>query len=216
MHHLIVQLLKPFINASAKKTLMQHFDKNAVRAILKTAWVEYAILKKEVSPEQNFGARIMVGLAIVSEAFYRQLLQKAGVQKAYQIFNEIAWDIYSKMGGLAYWFTGLTSKNKYDHLLKATRVFRSFPFSSPSYKWRDLPSEPGVVAFNCERCPVANHFKSRGNAQLGFNTWCQLDFRLAKLWGGTLSLTNTIAGGAEVCDFRWEVEEKPIRTTAEK
>lgn len=207
MHYLIIQLLKPFINASAKKVLIQHFDKNAVQAMLKNAWVEYASLKNGIQQETNFGARIMVELAVVSEAFYQQLLQKAGVQQAYRIFNEIAWDIYSKMGGLAYRLTGFTSKNKYAHLLKAIRLFRTFPFSSPSYRWKDLPSEPGVVAFNCERCPVANYFKSRGNAQLGFNTWCQLDFRLAKLWGGTLSLTNTIAGGAEVCDFRWTVNE---------
>lgn len=213
MHRLIIQLFRPFINASAKKALIRHFEKNAARTMLKKAWMEYAILKKEVPLEQNFGARIMVGLAVVSEAFYHQLLRKAGEQQAYRIFNEIAWNIYSKMGGLAYRLTGFTSKNKYDHLLKATRLFRTFPFSSTSYRWKDLPSEPGVVAFNCERCPVANYFKSRGNAQLGFNTWCQLDFRLAKLWGGTLSLTNTIAGGAEVCDFRWEVIEPEQKKT---
>lgn len=207
MHRLIIRLLRPFINASAKKALMRHFDTNDARLILKNAWVEYAILKTEVPIEQNFGARIMVELAVVSEAFYQQLFLKAGGQQAYRIFNEIAWDIYSKMGGVAYRLTGFTSKNKYDHLLKATQLFRTFPFSSPSYRWKDLPSKLGVVAFNCERCPVANYFKSRGNDQLGFNTWCQLDFRLAKLWGGTLSLTNTIAGGAEVCDFRWEVIE---------
>ncbi len=207
MHHLIIQLLKPFINASAKKVLMRQFNKNAVRTMLKNAWADYASLKNGVHMEPNFGAKIMVGLAVVSEAFYQQLSQKTGAQKAYRIFNEIAWDIYSKMGGFTYRLTGMFSKNKYDHLLKATQLFRAFPFSSPSYQWKDLPGEPGVVAFNCERCPVANYFKSRGDAALGFNTWCKLDYKLAKLWGGDLTLTNTIAGGAEVCDFRWKVDE---------
>lgn len=208
MHHLIIQLLKPFINSSAKKVLRQHFDKKTVQVLLKNAWAEYACLKKEVRPEQNFGARIMVELAVISETFFRQLAEKMSEQEAYRIFNEIAWGIYSKMGKTAYRLTGLTSKNKYDHLLKATRLFRTFPFSSPSYQWKDLPAEPGVVAFDCERCPVANYFKNSGNAPLGFNTWCQLDYRLANLWGGTLALTNTIAGGAAVCDFKWKIDEK--------
>jgi ubiquinone biosynthesis protein len=207
MHNLIIKLMKPFINSSAKKVLRQHFDKSTVQVLLKNAWAEYAKLKTEVLPEQNFGARIMVGLAVVSEAFYKQLSGKVEAKEAYVLFNEIAWEIYSKMGGFTYRLTGLISRNKYDHLLKATQLFRAFPFSSPSYQWKDLPGEPGVVAFNCERCPVANYFKSKGNAALGFNTWCQLDYKLAKLWGGNLKLTNTIAGGAEVCDFRWKVDE---------
>jgi len=208
MQNLIIKLVKPFINSSARKVLGRHFDKSIVQTLLKNAWEEYDILKKEVHPEPNFGARIMVELAVISETFFQQITEKMSEQEACRIFNEIAWDIYSKMGKSAYRFTGLTSKNKYDHLLKATRLFRTFPFSSPSYQWKDLPAEPGVVAFNCERCPVANYFKNRGNAPLGFNTWCQLDYRLANLWGGTLALTNTIAGGAAVCDFRWKIDEK--------
>jgi ubiquinone biosynthesis protein len=207
IHNLIIKLVKPFINSSARKVLGRLLDKSTVQTLLKNAWEEYGILKKEVHPEPNFGARIMVELAVISETFFRQLAGKMSEQEAYRIFNEIAWDIYSKMGKTTYRLTGLTSKNKYDHLLKATRLFRTFPFSSPSYQWKDLPAEPGVVAFDCERCPVANYFKSKENAALGFNTWCQLDYKLAELWGGNLRLTNTIAGGAEVCDFRWKVDE---------
>ena len=207
MHTLIIFLLKPFINTSARRVLTPRFTADIANAMLKNAWQEYHILRKEPPQEQNFGARIMVGLAVISEMVYRQLAGKVKEREAYRLFNEIAWDIYSKMGRAAYWFTGLMTKDGYKRLLKATRVFRAFPFSSPSYWWYDLPAEPGIVAFNCERCPVANYFKMRGNAALGKNTWCQLDYDLAKLWGGNLSLTNTIAGGAEVCDFRWKVQE---------
>jgi L-2-amino-thiazoline-4-carboxylic acid hydrolase len=204
MHNIIISLMKPFINASARRVLTPRFTAGIANAMLNSAWREYRILRKEPPREQNFGARIMVGLAVVSEAFFRQLAGKVSEQEAWRIFNEIAWAIYSKMGRAAYRLTGLASKNKYQRLLNATRLFRAFPFSSPSYRWNDLPAEPGMVAFNCERCPVANYFKMRKNAPLGKNTWCQLDYDLAKLWGGSLALTNTLAGGAEVCDFRWK------------
>lgn len=199
--------MKPLINASARRVLTPRFTASIANAMLKNAWQEYRILKKELLREENLGARIMVGLAVISEAVFRQLAGKVSEREAYRIFNEIAWAIYSKMGRTAYLFAGLASKNKYQYLLNATRLFRAFPFSSPSYRWNDLPAEPGVVAFNCERCPVAEYFKTKGNALLGFNTWCQLDYSLAKLWGGTLELSNTIAGGADICDFRWKAGE---------
>ena len=211
-HHIVIRLLKPLINSAARNKLTTYFDPEIIQPLLENVWSDYAIHKDGVNREPNFGARIMVDLAILSRVFYWQLLQRTDEQIAYKIFNEIAWAIYSKMGTIVYRLTGLISKNKYDHLLRSTRLFRVFPFSSPSYQWKDLPSEHDVVAFNCERCPVANYFRECGDAHIGFNTWCQLDYRLAELWGGKLLLTNTISGGATFCDFKWEVSDHKGQT----
>jgi len=62
---------------------------------------------------------------------------------------------------------------------------------------------PGVAAFNCLKCPVAEYFRSHHLSELCVNTWCKLDYPLARQWGAELERTGTIAGGAPVCDFRW-------------
>jgi len=90
-----------------------------------------------------------------------------------------------------------------DKLRVATAAFRQFPFSSPSYLWEDVDAGPQTVAFNCLTCPVAEHFRANDLSTLCVNTWCALDYPLARQWGSVLERTGTIAGGAAVCDFRW-------------
>jgi len=82
-------------------------------------------------------------------------------------------------------------------------MFRSFPFGSPSYEWRDVSSPDGAVAFDCVKCPVAEFFASQNASELCVQTFCRLDFPLAETWGGQLERSGTIASGAERCDFRW-------------
>ncbi len=95
----------------------------------------------------------------------------------------------------------------------ATQIFRSFPFSLPGYIWQDLPSDEQTVAFDCQKCPVGEFFQNKGEAELCVNTWCNLDFVLASKWGGTLTRTNTIAGGGKVCDFRWTIPKEGSEPT---
>jgi len=90
-----------------------------------------------------------------------------------------------------------------DRLRVATTAFRTFPFSSPSYLWKDVEAAPRTVAFNCLKCPVAEHFRAHDLSDVCVKTWCALDFPLARQWGATLERTGTIAGGAAACDFRW-------------
>lgn len=204
MHRTVIFLVRPWINRSIKKHLGSNYSTDTIGELIWNGWWSYDRLRMDPIKEKTLGARIMVELAVVSEAFFRELLKHENSKEAaIDRFNLIAWDIYERMGRLAWWITGFTAKDDHDHLRKSIMAFRSFPFSSPSYLWKDMPAEKGTVAFNCERCPVANYFKERNMAELGFNTWCKYDYRMAELWGGRLELTNTIAGGAEVCDFKW-------------
>lgn len=100
---------------------------------------------------------------------------------------------------------GAMSNESVKKLRFATTAFRTFPFDSPSYLWKDVPAPPGVVAFDCLKCPVAEHFRSHNLSDLCVNTWCKLDYPLARQWGSELMRTGTIASGASVCDFRWHV-----------
>jgi hypothetical protein len=42
-----------------------------------------------------------------------------------------------------------------------TVAFRTFPFSAPSYEWKNVASPAGVVAFDCRKCTVADYFKAQ-------------------------------------------------------
>ncbi|MEZ4848202.1 MAG: hypothetical protein R3B93_06210 [Bacteroidia bacterium] len=183
MHYLIIWFLKPAINLAARKKLAPVYGKASIKRLLKIVWEKSTKHYREIPKEETLGSRIMVGLAVLSGIFYEELLLLAGNEKkAISQFNEIAWIIYRKMGRFAYLVTGLRTRDTSSRLQKATSLFRTFPFGSPSYQWKDLPSDPGIVAFNCERCPVANYFKAEQMAHIGYQTWCQLDFRLAELF----------------------------------
>jgi L-2-amino-thiazoline-4-carboxylic acid hydrolase len=66
-----------------------------------------------------------------------------------------------------------------------------------------------AVAFSVRRCPVAEFFTSQGARDLCVHTWCALDFPLAKMWGGSLQRSGTLAGGAAGCDFKWSPRSSP-------
>ena len=105
------------------------------------------------------------------------------------------------MGKLSWWLSG--RGNPYEHLFKATQLFRKFPFNSPSYKWQEVEKTSSIVSFNCVKCPVADYFKSKRLSEFCVGTWCALDYPLAEMWDAKLERSGSIAGGAEKCDFRW-------------
>ena len=80
-----------------------------------------------------------------------------------------------------------------------TRYFFSSPFVH-----RHLPAETGVaVAFDVTVCPLDEYFKDQGVPELTPNAACNLDHCLARAFDIELVRTQTIAHGAEYCDFRW-------------
>jgi len=54
-----------------------------------------------------------------------------------------------------------------------------------------------------QRCPVADYLGSHGAADLCAGSWCNLDYALAEMWGGTLERTGTLVTGACCCGFRF-------------
>lgn len=66
----------------------------------------------------------------------------------------------------------------------------------------DVP-EPAGRGLDMLRCPVAEYLAAHGASDLAVASWCNLDFPLARMWGGELERHGTLAGGAEHCDFRF-------------
>ena len=211
--HFSTIIFKTLLHPTAKKFLWGYYSPTRTRTVLNLTWCDYNGLVASLPQEKTMGARLMIRLAALIIAMYRSLVA-AGEKKemAHTLAAELAWQVYQKAGRLPWLIAGIRTRDHHNRLRLATQLFRHFPFSSPSYRWQDVYTEPNVVAFNCQRCPAANFFASHDLSQLCVETFCNLDFPLAGQWGAILERTGCIAGGANHCDFRWRVAA-PQNTT---
>ena len=211
MKNLLLYWFKVQASKFMRKELISLYDAETIQQILSGYWQRYQRLKPEVPAMPTVGGSVMVQLAAMSTAFYQELTARGQSEEtSTQLFYDIAWKIYVKMGRLSWWLAGWGNRSTDGHLLKTTKLFRAFPFNSPSYEWKDVQTANNVVGFDWVRGPVAEYFQSKGLSKFCTKTWCSLDYPLAELWHAKLERTGSIAGGADKCDFRWTVKmEKP-------
>ena len=65
------------------------------------------------------------------------------------------------------------------------------------------------------RCPVAEYLAAHDASDRTVATWCNLDFPLARMWGGELERHSTLAGGANRCDLRFRAAAQPRHSPGE-
>lgn len=204
MRNLIIYWFKIQAAKAAKNVLALHFNNNEVQDILHGYWQRYLQLKPEVPKMPTMGGSLMLHLSAMSTGFYQELTARGKDEETNtQLLYKIAWKVYQKMGRFSWWLAGIGNRTGYYRLLKATKLFRAFPFNSPSYQWKDVKAEKDVVGFDCLKCPVAEYFETKGLLKLCVATWCALDYPLAEIWNAKLERTGSIADGEDKCDFRW-------------
>jgi len=206
MQYLILLVLKIEIISSAKKVLKKQYADDVIVEILQAYKKRYRQLKTSAPRESTLGGRVLVELAAMCVAFHNQIMERGqSKEKATKTLYDLTWLVYQKMGKLTWLISSIGAKSNYTHLQKATGFFRRFPFTPPSYLWEDVDTGEGIIGFNCLRCPIAKYFESQNLSNVCVETWCNLDFLLAgKIWHSELIRTGSIAGGAEICDFRWK------------
>jgi L-2-amino-thiazoline-4-carboxylic acid hydrolase len=198
-------LFGPLLRLVVRATI-SGYPSVAPRQIVNDTWDKYDELAPSIPKQKNFGAALIVRGAALTIAFYNALIARGFEPPTAQTLVAAAtWKIYRVMGRIPWLAARVATRDPHRRLLLATGMFRRFPFGSPSYLWKDVDGDPGVVGFDCLRCPVAEYFKSRDEAALCVATFCQLDFPLATRWGAELVRSGSIAGGSERCDFRWRV-----------
>jgi len=85
-------------------------------------------------------------------------------------------------------------------------------FFTPPFVHRHLPSDTGV-AFDVTVCPVADYFKDQDvPPEVTAHAACNLDCCMAREFGIELVRSQTIANGAEYCDFRWKFPTHRVRS----
>ncbi len=201
-------LLGPVLRATVRATL-RGYPSTAPRQILDETWGEYEDLVPSIPKQKNFGAALIVRGAALTISFYKALIAH-GFERttAQSLVSAATWKIYLVMDRIL-WLARAVTGDPHWRLLLATRMFRRFPFGSPSYRWKDVDGDPDVVGFDCLRCPVAEYFRSQNQARLCVATFFELDFPLATQCGAELVRSGSIAGSSERCDFRWRVLDSP-------
>jgi len=199
--------LRTILEPSVRKFLVTRMSREEADRTLEAVWRRYAESAQSVPNDEGFGPTIVLHLAAITIALHQTLMDSGRTDEAAtQLVVDVGWLIYRKMGAVAWVLSRRAGKDRFHRMTAATQMFRRFPFSSPAYQWKEVAAEANVVAFDCVRCPAAQYFASKNKSALCVRTFCNLDFPLAKDWGGELDRTGSIAGGAERCDFRWRHE----------
>jgi hypothetical protein len=184
------------------------FTRREVNDFLKRMWKRYKRLAPDAPREKTFGSRLNVLLACLTLSGFQTFLEK-GVERKYavEMLADVTWKLYRQWSAVVFFIARVITRNPAKRMETAINLFLRFPFSPPGYRFERLPAADGV-SLDMLRCPVAEYFKSRKAADLCIESWCNLDFALARMWGGSLERRKTLAAGCDRCDFRFF--NKPI------
>jgi ubiquinone biosynthesis protein len=180
------------------------FTRAEVDELLKQTWIAYDQLAPHVPHEPKIGNRMNMLLAAMTLAFLQVLIAR-GTGRAYatELVGDVAWKVYERWGHIPIALARLRTRDPHERMRLSVEMFLRFPFTPPGYLFNRLPSEEGI-SLDMLRCPVAEYFRREGASDLCIETWCNLDFPLAEMWGGRLERTQTLAAGCEHCDFRFK------------
>ena len=67
----------------------------------------------------------------------------------------------------------------------------------------ELVHSTGEGQFDVTVCPLVDYFKEQGVPEVIEYAACNMDYCQARAYGIDLVRSQTIANGAEHCDFRW-------------
>ena len=203
-------VLRALLNSVALPVLSAQVGLEEGRRVLARAWDLYPAQLAAVDGTAKLGAgpALVMRLSATVIALHKALIEAGTTHgEAVEIAGKVAWAVYRKMSRIPWLLSGIVSRDPEQRLDISTQIFRRFPFGPSAYEWKSRPAPAGVVAFDCLRCPVAEHFAKAGLQDLCVRTFCDLDFPLAADWSATLERTGSIAAGAAVCDFRWQAKQ---------
>ena len=154
-------------------------------------------------PRHSASVNLMMRYMEWSCALYRAL-QEHGMSQAEAavLVETIMWDAFQPVPAALFKLSRLRSANRETRVRWLLGMMTRRFFTSP-FCHRHLPSATGM-AFDVTRCPLADYFKDQGVPELTEPAAGNLDYRMAREWGVELVRTQTIADGAECCDFRWK------------
>jgi L-2-amino-thiazoline-4-carboxylic acid hydrolase len=219
-----IKLLKLWARWAARSTIVGRsrsrsdptagrLTRSDVDRLLGAAWANFDRLAPELPHEPTLGSRQNVQLACLTLSML-EALTSDGIERGYaiELVGDVCWKIYAQWGQIPRLVTRLLTRDRVKRMRISVEMFLRYPFNRPGYRFDDV-AEPRGRGFDILRCPVAEYLAAHDASDLAVATWCNLDFQLARMWGGELERHGTLAAGAERCDFRFRAHSpKPGAT----
>jgi hypothetical protein len=154
-------------------------------------------------PRHSASVNLMMRYLEWSFARYRAV-QDDGMSQAEagEFVETIMLEVYQPVPAAMFKLSRLRSAKRETRVKWLLGMITRYFFTSP-FHHRCLPSKTGV-AFDVTVCPLADYFKEQGVPELTAHAACNLDYCAARELGVDLVRSQTIAGGASHCDFRWK------------
>ncbi len=223
-----VRALKPFVRGVARRAIAGRnrsrsdptagrFTGSQISRIVNDGFERLERRVPDLPSEATLGSRQNGLLAALTLSFV-EALEADGVERSYaiELTGDVCWRFYRQWGQGTRAATRLITRDPVRRLRLSVNAFLTFPFGRPGYQFNDVPQVDGR-SLDMQRCPVADYLGARGAADLCAGSWCNLDYALAEMWGGTLERSGTLVAGASCCDFRFRVpanQEDPLATTS--
>jgi hypothetical protein len=182
------------------------FTRTQIARIVNVAFTRFELQVPGLPSEPTIGSRQNVILAALTLGFL-EALERDGIERGYaiELTADVCWRFYRQWGHATRTATRLLTRDPVQRLRLSLNAFLTFPFGRPGYRFDDVSQDDGR-SLNMQRCPVADYLGSHGAADLCAGSWCNLDYALAHMWGGTLQRSGTLVGGASCCDFRFRTD----------
>lgn len=166
-------------------------------------WRMYKKGCRNLEKQETIGASIMVRLAFLTHILYKVLcINGFNKNESINLTAQITWMIYKKLTTPFWKVTGILTRRPISRVRILMKFhIKCFPYRGPGYEMEIMPSPKNEFRFNVYKCPVAEYFKKRNLSKLCLESWCDLDYKLADLWGVKLERTKTLAAGDDLCNF---------------
>jgi hypothetical protein len=185
---------------TASRQLQAHFPDNSTQV-----WDSTRTWQSRLAPSRPRHSASVDGWLRYMEwgLALNRALQEHGMSQdeAGALVEAVLSDIYQPVTDTFFKLSRLRSANRETRVKWIFGMITRYFFTAP-FIHRHLPSEAGV-SFDVTLCPFADYYKEQGVPELTPHASCNLDYCLARSCGIDLVRTQTIAEGAEYCDFRW-------------
>lgn len=193
-------------NRSRHDPALGRFTPADVQRLLRAAWATFDRLALGLPTEPTLGSRQNVALACLTLAMFQALCDE-GVERNYavELVGDTCWKVYAQWGRIPRLASRLVTRDPLRRMGICVDMFLRYPFNRPGYEYENRP-EPLGRGLDMLRCPVAEYLASHGASDLAIGSWCNLDFQLARMWGGHLERHSSLAEGVPRCDFRFRAD----------
>lgn len=215
-----IVVLKPWIRWAADSALVGRnrsrtspaagrLTRGDVARLLDSAWAIFDRRCRDLPHEPTVGSRQNVLLACLTLSILDALVAD-GIDRAYaiELVGDACWKVYAQWGQIPRVTARLLARDPAERMRLSVEMFLRYPFNRPGYRYDDVPEARGR-GLDMVRCPVADYLACNEASDLCVATWCNLDYPLARMWGGELERHDTLAAGARRCDFRFRTPAPP-------